>query len=69
MTNKEKIIKLLEIIPEDKMQYILSYLLAMIIGLKDQGDEKAIEFIKNNSNLKDDNIKWNDYSNLYGSDG
>lgn len=57
MTNKEKIIKLLEIIPEDKMQYILSYLLAMIIGLKDQGDEKAIEFIKNNSNLKDDNIK------------
>ena len=69
MTNKEKIIKLLEIIPEDKMQYILSYLLAMIIGLKDQGDEKVIEFIKNNCNLNDDNIKWNDYSNLYGSDG
>lgn len=57
MTNKEKIIKLLEIIPEDKMQYILSYLLAMIIGLKDQGDEKVIEFIKNNCNLNDDNIK------------
>ena len=57
MTNKEKIIKLLEIIPEDKMQYILLYLLAMIIGLKDQGDEKVFEFIKNNCNLKDDNIK------------
>lgn len=68
MTNKEKIIKLLEIIPEDKMQYILSYLLAMIIGLKDQGDEKVIEFIKNNCNLNDDNINWDNYNNLHDSD-
>ncbi|KAI4445182.1 hypothetical protein C823_007689 [Eubacterium plexicaudatum ASF492] len=53
MNNKEKIIQLLDIIPEEKMEYVLSYLLAMLIGLKEQKDEKINKSIKNECDIMD----------------